>query len=183
MTQLSPESAKPHPLPVGGIPNLPWGSGPIPAGWFTEPVRAWWPDFISDLCTAGRPLCILTPAAILAEKRGARLSGSSRARVPGMRPYKFRRLDGVTGATERIWRHLREHGGVLPADQATKLTGYTRRELRQYTESAVAAGVLIFDGPAAAGQYALGPVVPTSERTAPEVVDVPAGVPVQVAPA
>lgn len=32
---------------------IPWGEGPMPAGWFTEPVRAWRSmEFTSQLCPA-----------------------------------------------------------------------------------------------------------------------------------
>lgn len=140
--------------------TAPWGEGPMPAGWFTDPVHAWKSmAFTSDLCTPGHPLCMLTTAAVFADRRAARL-GADEARPAGMRAFRFIRKGGSAGAPESIWRYLRQHGGTLAEAEASSLTKTPWYDLLTLTRHAVQAGVLKVSGRDGARLYALGPVLP-----------------------
>lgn len=126
----------------------------MPPGWFSAPARAWWPDFKSDLCTAGNPLCILTASAIYADKRSESLERLT------ARAYHFRRVDGRIGASERVWTHLNTKGGSLPEQDAAKLAGVTVAQLYAMVHAALSSRVLVRVRKAGGNQFELGPVRP-----------------------
>lgn len=131
----------------------------MPPGWFTEPVRAWREmQFTSDLCTPGHPLCILSAAAIYADRRLV-----SQERMTE-RAYRFRRVDGRIGAAERIWNQLREHGGVVTEGSAAAMADCTVPQLHQMVHAALTARVLVCRRSGAGNYFEMGPVSPTQER-------------------
>lgn len=126
----------------------------MPAKWFTEPVRAWWPDFRSDLCTPGHPLCILTASAIYADQRAERLERATE------RKYHFRRVEGRIGAPERIWTHLRTGAAPLGEEAAAQMVGCTVPQLYPMLHAALSARVLVCVRSGKANRFELGPVAP-----------------------
>lgn len=131
----------------------------MPKGWFTEPARAWWPDFKSDLCTPG-PLSILTPAAIYADRREQNLQRMT------TRAYHFRRVDGRVSAVERIWVHLRDTGGSLTESAAAEMAECTVPQLHALLHAALSACALVVKRGTGGSRFELGPVMPKG-RTEP----------------
>jgi hypothetical protein len=126
----------------------------MPTGWFTEPVRAWWPDFRSDLCTPGHPLCILTPKAIFEDRREVSLQRMT------SRAYHFRRVDGRISAVERIWKHLRDNGGSLTESEAADMAACTVPQVHALLHAALSACALVVKRGPGGSRFELGPVAP-----------------------
>ena len=134
---------------------------PIPPGWFTEPCRAWWPDFQSATCTPGHPLCMMGHVELLLVKRRARMAASqARAASGAARPFKFSRKEaGKASTAETIWRHIGAHGRI-EEDAASAIVDCRPGSLHQRLGNAIDAGVLARVMAAGRWGYELGAVTP-----------------------
>lgn len=134
---------------------------PLPAGWFTEPVRAWWPDFQSALCTPGHPLCMMGHVELMLVKRRARVAAASARAASGeARPFRFSRKEaGKASTAEMIWRHISTHGRI-DENTASDMLKCKPGSFHQRVGNAIDAGVLARVMVAGRWGYELGAVKP-----------------------
>lgn len=136
-------------------------TSPIPAGWFTEPVRAWWPDFQSATCTPGHPLCMMGHVELALMKRRTRMDESQAGAASGAsRPFRFSSKEaGKLSTSETIWRHIGAHGRI-DESAAAAIVNCRPGSLHQRLGNAIDAGVLVRVMVAGCWGYELGAVTP-----------------------